>query len=59
MSFSYGMLSDVQPNYFTNWTKIFLNYCDGAGHQGGTIAPISYKNTLLYFRGQNITIERF
>jgi hypothetical protein len=59
MTFSYGILSDVQPNYFANWTRIFFNYCDGAGHQGSTTAAISYKNSFLYFRGANITIERF
>lgn len=55
MTFTYGMLSDKTPNYFLNWTRVFFNYCDGAGHQGGSINPIKYKNTMLYFRGDSIT----
>lgn len=57
--FSAGILSDSQPNYFSNWTKVFLGYCDGAGHQGSRLQPVKYKNTSLYFRGSNTTIERF
>lgn len=38
---------------------MFLHYCDGTGHQGCRKDPILYKDRLLYFRGHNITIERF
>lgn len=44
---------------FIGWTRIFLAYCDGAGHQGSRTEPIKYKNASLYFRGTNITLERF
>jgi hypothetical protein len=43
--FTYGILSDSSPNFFMNWTKIFLPYCDGSGHQGGTDNSIRYKDT--------------
>ena len=34
MTFSSGILSDDKDNYFNNWTRIYLTYCDGSGHQG-------------------------
>ena len=40
-------------------TKVYLKYCDGAGHQGSNTAPIPYKDTKLYFRGNNVTIGQF
>ena len=33
-------------------------YCDGTGHQGYRKEPVNYKDTMLYFRGHNITTER-
>jgi len=33
-------------------------YCDGSGHQGARKDPIKYKDTFLYFRGHNLTVER-
>ena len=32
-----------------------MRYCDGSGFQGSRSEPIIYKDTELYFRGQNIT----
>jgi len=29
-----GLLSDEAGNYFKSWTKVYLKYCDGSGHQG-------------------------
>ena len=29
-----GLLSDQDDNSFKNWTKVYLKYCDGSGHQG-------------------------
>jgi hypothetical protein len=29
-----GILSDDPQNYFKNWTKVHMKYCDGTGHQG-------------------------
>lgn len=56
-----GILSgDVAINpHFSDWTRIIFMYCDGAMYQGHKAAPVSYKSTDLYFRGQNITQERF
>jgi hypothetical protein len=31
-------------------------YCDGAGHQGTSSSPTPYKDSKLYFRGNNITV---
>lgn len=55
MSFPEGILSNSINNSFRQATKIFLSYCDGAGHQGYRENPITYKDTKLYFRGHNIT----
>lgn len=58
-SFGSGILSDHPDNYFNGWTRAFLKYCDGSGHQGTKSQPLSYKGANLYFRGQNITIAQF
>lgn len=50
-----GLLSDEEGNYFKDWTKAYLKYCDGTGHQGTRSNPLSYKGASLYFRGQNVT----
>ena len=34
VTFSNGIMSDDKDNYFNGWTRIFLKYCDGSGHQG-------------------------
>ena len=34
MDLGVGLLSDEQGNSFKNWTKVYLKYCDGSGHQG-------------------------
>jgi hypothetical protein len=53
---SEGILSDNSQNYFKDWTKIYLKYCTGTGHQGFRSSPVSYKGRDLYFRGHNVTI---
>lgn len=50
-TFSNGILSDDKDNYFKSWTKVFLKYCDGSGHQGSRALPILYKGAELFFRG--------
>jgi hypothetical protein len=59
MSFSSGILSSDGDNYFNGWTRIYLRYCDGSGHQGSRSQPVLYKGAEIFFRGQNITIARF
>lgn len=56
-----GILSGEAGNnpHFHDWTRIIFMYCDGALYQGHKAQPVSYKSTDLYFRGQNITQERF
>jgi hypothetical protein len=54
-----GILAREKKDYFKDWKKIHFNYCDGSGHQGYRTDAIEYMNTKLYFRGHNITIERF
>ena len=27
-------MSDHEDNYFKDWKKVYIMYCDGAGHQG-------------------------
>lgn len=47
-----GYLStDPSLSKFANWTKLIIFYCDGAFHQGATLAPFKYKNAELYLRG--------
>jgi hypothetical protein len=29
-----GILSDNSQNYFKDWSKVFIKYCTGTGHQG-------------------------
>lgn len=56
-----GVLSGdavLNPEFYS-WTRVFFSYCDGSGHQGYKNASVSYKSTSLYFRGENITLERF
>ena len=50
-----GILSNNVNNSFKTWTKVFLKYCDGAGHQGSRPVPFYYKGASLFFRGNNIT----
>lgn len=58
-SWDNGIFSEDPNNYFSNWTRVYLSYCDGAGHQGTRSDPILYKGAELFFRGQNITIAQF
>ena len=53
---STGLLSDQDDSFFKDWTKVYLKYCDGTGHQGTRSNPLSYKGATLYFRGHNVTI---
>ena len=55
---NFGILSgDAEHNPgFWDWTRVYLKYCDGSGHQGTRSSPLNYKGRDLYFRGQNITI---
>lgn len=52
-------MSNNAKNNFSEYTKIFIKYCDGSGHQGTKSNPIEYKDTKLYFRGNNLTISKF
>ena len=42
------MLSIDENNYFKDWTRVLLCYCDGAGHQGSKLDPISYKGIYTF-----------
>ena len=53
---SSGLLGNNQKNSFANYTKVYLKYCDGSGHQGRKQASISYKGVNLFFRGHDITL---
>jgi hypothetical protein len=52
-----GILSVSEENNFRNWTRVFLKYCTGTGHQGTKKSPVPYKGTNLYFRGHNVTVS--
>jgi hypothetical protein len=47
--------SAVNHLYY-DWTRVYVKYCTGTGHQGTKTAPVSYKGVNLYFRGHNVTI---
>lgn len=42
-----------------DWTRVIFLYCDGSFHQGWKSSAVAYKGTDMWFRGQNITLERF
>ena len=56
VSLGHGILSINDQNNFKNWTKVYLRYCTGTGHQGTKKNPIPYKGTDFYFRGHNVTV---
>lgn len=56
VSFSNGVLSVNEQNNFKDWTRVFLKYCTGTGHQGTKRAPVPYKGSYLMFRGHNVTV---
>jgi hypothetical protein len=58
-TFTEGVLSDDKENYFRNWTRVFIKYCTGSGHQGTRAKPLLYKGADLYFRGHNVTNAQF
>ncbi|CAD8056721.1 unnamed protein product [Paramecium sonneborni] len=51
-----GLLSQNQGQNinFYDWNIIYINSCDGTGHQGFRQSPIIYKEQLIYFRGESI-----
>lgn len=53
------MALDPSENLYSNWTKVFINYCDGSLHQGDNSSPVQYKDTHLYFRGSRIVRSHF
>lgn len=55
MRYSEGILSNKVENIFREATRVYLKYCDGAGHQGYKIEPVVVQDVRLYFRGHNIT----
>jgi hypothetical protein len=54
-----NILSRHPNSYFRNWKKIFLNYCDGSGHQGSVKDPVTIDGEQIYFRGHDIKVEIF
>lgn len=43
----------LNPEFY-NWNIIYINYCDGTGHQGYREEPILIKDQLIYIRGDRI-----
>ena len=41
--------------HFYNWNSVYINYCDGTGHEGYKKDPIVHKGKNLYIRGLNNT----
>lgn len=40
--------------YMSNWTKVFIGYCDGGSYAGTVTDPISVNGKPVYFRGRYI-----
>ena len=59
ISFSTGILSEDGDNYFANYTRILIKYCDGSAYQGSRAVPILYKGAQIFFRGQDNTLAAF
>ncbi|KRX09498.1 hypothetical protein PPERSA_12241 [Pseudocohnilembus persalinus] len=38
--------------YFYDYTVVYVNYCDGAGHQGSRKEPLLYNGNKIWMRGQ-------
>lgn len=55
----WGILSPVYSdnNYYYDYNKVFIKYCDGTGHQGTHKDPVPYQTNQLWFRGYNNTDE--
>lgn len=53
-----GLLSNNVLNSFKDFTKVYMKYCDGSGHQGTRSDPVAFKDAKLYFRGSNLTITK-
>ena len=51
-----GMLSNdpIGNPHLANWTKIFINYCDGTSYASDVIEPVTVGTQTLYFRGYYI-----
>ena len=55
-----GYLStDPAKSKFASWTKVIIEYCDGALHQGSNKNSVRYKDAELFFRGANNTRSHF
>lgn len=54
-----GLLSNKRDRnkYFYHYSKIYVKYCDGTGHQGFNTEPFTYKGHDLWFRGYANTNE--
>lgn len=39
---------------FYNWNYVYINYCDGTGHQGYASKPYDVGGKPVYFRGERI-----
>ncbi|CAD8137497.1 unnamed protein product [Paramecium octaurelia] len=57
LSFDFdGLLSQNQSQNinFYNWNIIYINSCDGTGHQGYRQDVVNYQQKKIYFRGELI-----
>ena len=51
-------LPEANPT-FHDWTKVLIQYCDGAFHISHREAPFTYKGRDLFFRGADNIVETF
>eukprot|EP00347_Sterkiella_histriomuscorum_P004397 403360614 len=55
---SYFCSNKENDKIFYNWNRIYLQYCDGSGHQGYKKEVQTYNGEKLYFKGINITMTQ-
>lgn len=51
-----GLLSSdpaTNPDFY-DWTKVHVNYCDGASYSGDRTEPYNVSGEMLFFRGRRI-----
>ena len=51
-----GMLSNdpTQNPHLANWTKVFVNYCDGSSYASDILEPVVVGSQTIYYRGAYI-----
>ena len=57
----YGLLGDDPSNHFSDWTSVFVMYCDGSSFTSDRAEPVVWRDgaTPVYHRGKSILAAVF